>query len=196
MIHPRMAALAAAILLAGCNSPDATTPKEAADGTMPGEVSPPVGTAGAATTDPQIFANRMAASDQFEIDSAKVAQDKAKSKELRDFAAKMISDHTASSAKLKTAAAAEGLTLAVNPTSQQGADLAALRAAGDNFDSVYLEQQRKAHEAALAELRGFAQTGTQGALRDFASSTAPVVDGHLKMLREIKVPAGGSGAAR
>lgn len=195
MIHPRMAGLAAVILLAGCNSPDTTTPTETADGAVPGEVSPPV-TTGAATTDPQVFANRMAASDKFEIDSAKVAQDKAKSKELRDFAAKMISDHTTSSAKLKTAATAEGLTLAVNPTSQQGNDLVALRAAGDNFDSLYLEQQLKAHEAALAELRGFGQTGTQGALRDFATSTAPVVDGHLKMLREIKLPADGSAPAR
>ncbi len=192
MIHPRMAGLAAVILVAGCNSPDTNTPAQTTDGTLPGEVSPPVGDTAAANTDPQSFANRMAASDQFEIDAAKIAQEKAKSKELRDFAAKMITDHTASSAKLKTAATAQGLSLAPSPTSQQGADLAALRAASDNFDSLYLEQQLKAHETALAELRGFGETGTQGALRDFATATAPVVDGHLKMLREMKLPAAGS----
>lgn len=189
MTHPRMAGLAALIFLAGCSSPDTTTPDESADGTIPGEVSPPVDDMAATTVDPQSFANRIAASDQFEIDSAKVAQEKVKSKALRDFAAKMITDHTASSAKLKTAATAQGLTLDPAPTAQQRTDLAALRAATNDFDSLYLEQQLRAHEAALAALRAFGESGTQGALRDFATSTATVVDGHLKMLREMDIPA-------
>jgi len=195
MMISRLTGLAALTLLAACNSPDSTTGETANDGTIPGEMGAPVDDSAVAAVDPQTFVNRIAASDQFEIDSAKVAQNKAKSKALRDFAAKMITDHTASSAKLKAAATEQGLTLDTTPTAQQRTDLAALRAATDDFDSLYLEQQRRAHEAALSELRAFAGSGAQGALRDFAMTTATVVEGHQAMLRDIDVPAPGAAAA-
>ena len=190
MAYSRMiglAALAPLALLAACGSPDKARQDDS--GAMPdGEVTPTEGSI--AAVDPQTFANRIAASDQFEIESAKIAQSKAKSKALRDFAAKMVTDHTASSAKLKAAATTQGLTVDASPDAQHRTDLAALRAAtADDFDSLYKEQQMRAHEAALAELNGYADSGTQDALRDFAQATATVVDGHLSMLRGIDVPA-------
>lgn len=131
----------------------------------------------------QQFADTMAASDMFELDSAKLAQEKATSAPLKEFAAMMIKDHTASSAKLKEAAgkADPALTPAPTMTAEQTANLEALRAAsGDAFDALYKEQQVAAHQQALTTLQTYASSGDVPALKTFASETAPVVDGHLK----------------
>jgi putative membrane protein len=135
----------------------------------------------AANLTAQSFANTMAASDMFEIESAKVAQDKATAPELKKFAAQMIKDHTASTAKLKTAAASANVTPAPALTGEQTANLAALRAAsGTEFDTLYKQQQAAAHQQALANLQGYASNGDAPALKTFASNTAKVVEMHLK----------------
>lgn len=129
----------------------------------------------------QSFANTMAASDMFEIESAKIAQEKATAPGLKKFAAQMINDHTASTAKLKTAAASANVTPAPAMTAAQEANLGALRAAtGDAFDTAYKQQQVEAHQQALTALQGYARSGDSEPLKTFAANTATVVEGHLK----------------
>jgi putative membrane protein len=129
----------------------------------------------------QSFANAMASSDRFEIESAKIAQDKATAPALKQFAAQMVKDHTASTAKLKTAAASANVTPAPALTAEHQANLEALRAAsGAEFDTAYKQQQVAAHQQALSTLQGYAANGEAAPLKTFASNTARVVEGHLK----------------
>ena len=134
----------------------------------------------------QVFANTMAASDQFEIESGKLAQDKVTTPALKSFAAQMVKDHTASTAKLKTAAAAANVTPAPALTAEQNANLAALRTAtGAEFDAAYKQQQVAAHQQALATLQGYAANGEAASLKTFAADTAKVVEGHLKEIQAM-----------
>ena len=152
------------------------------DETLDGNEAATTGNAadGAALT-AQSFANTMAASDTFEIESAKIAQNKATAPALKQFAAQMVKDHTASTAKLKTAAASANVTPAPALTAEQNANLEALRAAsGAEFDNVYKQQQVAAHQQALSALQGYAANGEAASLKTFASNTAKVVEGHLK----------------
>ncbi|MBM7405875.1 MULTISPECIES: DUF4142 domain-containing protein [Sphingomonas] len=152
------------------------------DETLDGNAAATTGNAtDAAGLTAQSFANTMAASDTFEIESAKIAQDKATAPALKKFAAQMVKDHTASTAKLKTAAASANVTPAPALTAEQNANLEALRAAsGADFDTVYKQQQVAAHQQALSALQGYAANGEAASLKTFASNTAPVVEGHLK----------------
>ncbi|MBB3911280.1 DUF4142 domain-containing protein [Sphingomonas desiccabilis] len=152
------------------------------DETLDGNEAATAGNAtDAAALTAQSFANTMAASDTFEIESAKIAQDKATAPALKQFAAQMVKDHTASTAKLKTAAASANVTPAPALTAEQNANLEALRAAsGAEFDNVYKQQQVAAHQQALSALQGYAANGEAASLKTFASNTAKVVEGHLK----------------
>ncbi|GAA0437907.1 MULTISPECIES: DUF4142 domain-containing protein [Sphingomonas] len=152
------------------------------DETLDGNEAATTGNAAdAAALTAQSFANTMAASDTFEIESAKIAQDKATAPALKQFAAQMVKDHTASTAKLKTAAASANVTPAPALTAEQNANLEALRAAsGAEFDNVYKQQQVAAHQQALSALQGYAANGEAASLKTFASNTAKVVEGHLK----------------
>lgn len=139
-------------------------------------------TAAAAPMTAQVFADTAAASDAYEIASSKLAGTKATDAGVKKFAAQMIKDHTASTAKLKAAAG----SIKPNPTlnAEQQANIAALEAAsGAAFDTTYKTQQLAAHGKTLAALKGYEASGGDASLKTFASSTAPVVQGHLTMLQ-------------
>lgn len=137
-------------------------------------------------TTAQAFADMAAASDAYEIEAGRMAQEMGASQAVKDFGAMMVEGHTKSTADLKAAAGeAEGVTVAPEMTAKQEADLEALRNAGDTFDSVYARQQVAAHEMALAMLRGYAENGDSEPLKQFAAKTAPVVEEHLTQARTL-----------
>lgn len=148
-----------------------------------------VATAAPLPTTPQEFADMAAASDTYEIESSKLAQDKAQDAKVKDFAAMLVKDHTKSTADLKAAAAKA--TPAVTPTpalnSEQQANLDALKAASAaDFDQLYLSQQVPAHEKALGMLQGYSAGGEVVPFKEFASKTAPVVQHHLEEARSMQ----------
>lgn len=138
---------------------------------------------------PQEFADMAAGSDQFEIQSSELAQQKAQDAAVKEFAAMLVKDHTKSTADLKTAAgqASPAITPAPALNPEQQANLDALRvASGADFDRLYLQQQVPAHEAALSMLQGYAAAGDVQPLKEFASKTAPVVQQHLEHARSLQ----------
>jgi putative membrane protein len=187
-------AAALALALAACGSQD-----EAADATITEDttaVPEPDAAAAPDPSTPQGFVATQASSDMYEIEAGRLAQEMGQSDEIKEFGAMMVEDHTASSAKLKTAAdaAGSGVTVptAMLPKHQQNLD--ALRNAGTNFDSVYAQQQVMAHQEALALLQGQAETGTVASLKAFAAETAPIVETHLEHARTLASADTGAGA--
>lgn len=183
--HLFLAAAAGALTLAACGDAD----EPAADATATGDAmaeqtAAPTATATAVTA--QAFVDTASASDLYEIEAGKLAQEMGKSQEVKDFGAMMVKDHTKSSADLKTAAAsATGVTVNPQMTPMQQSNLDALKDAGDNFDTVYAQQQVAAHEMALQLLKDYAAGGDTASLKDFAGKTAPVVETHLGHAREL-----------
>jgi putative membrane protein len=181
-------ASAAALALAACGGANDTAEAPAAGETMADATggAPDPGT-------PQGFVDLAASSGMYEVEAGRLAQDLGSSQEVKDFGAMMVEDHTASSEQLSAAVVAGGAPLAVPPQMQprHQQQLDALRAAGDDFDGLYLQQQVAAHEEALALLQGQARSGTVEPLREFAAEAAPVVEGHLEQVRELADEAGG-----
>lgn len=191
MKHTAFLALAGALALTACgDAADETTTDPSADltvnDTTNDAMTPPAGQV-AMPSSPQEFVDMAAASDMFEVESARLAQEMGSAQAVKDFAAMMIEDHTASSESLKSAAAGAepALTVAPELTADQQAQLDDLRQAGDRFDAVYAQQQVAAHEKALALLQGYAGSGGPEALTSFASETATVVEGHLDHARGL-----------
>ncbi len=140
------------------------------------------------TPTPQEFVNTAAKSDAFEIAAAKLAAKNAASPEVKAFAEQMIKAHTDSTAKIKAAAAkaSPAITPDATLTADQNEDLAELgRLTGAAFDEEYMDGQVDAHEDALALMRAFAADGGNAGLQAVAAEIAPVVEGHLKMARDL-----------
>ena len=136
------------------------------------------------------FASTIAASDMFEIASGKLAQRMATNESYKKFGAMLVTDHTKSSAMLKTAAAAASpvVTLPSTLPAELQAKLDALKATkGAAFDTLFLEQQKDGHRNALDALKSYSSGGDVSSLKTFATNATPVVQAHLDRLNSMKM---------
>ena len=192
-------ALATATLaLAGCNQNSqqpqtnvsntaisANVSSENASSGMPNEN----GAMTSEVTSGQTFANAAAASDAFEIASSKLALTKASSDSVKAFAQKMIDAHTASTAKVKAAAASASPAITPDPTlsPDQQKELSALQSASQSsFEALYIDDQIAAHQAALGAVKNYASNGDVEALKSVATQLVPIVTEHLSSAQALK----------
>lgn len=138
----------------------------------------------------QAYVDAAAASDQFEIESSRIAQSKGLTGEWRTFAEQMTKDHTQSSSQLKTALArVPNVTVDKAPkmTDAQTAQLKELQNASTaDFPALYARQQLAAHEQALALHTNYAASGDAQPLMEFAGTVVPVVRSHLDHVRRMQ----------
>ena len=121
----------------------------------------------------------------YEIAAARIARERTRSNAVRDYANSVAETNGEAAAKLRSAAASGRWIVPRGADDRQRAALAALEKAAD-FDAAYLEQQRRAHEQILGNLRRFASKGSSAPLRAFAADAAATVNRHRQMLRAIE----------
>jgi putative membrane protein len=122
-----------------------------------------------------------------EIELSRVAARGADSTEVRNFATKMVEEHTASNAELGKIAMRANLPMPVAPDSdhmQLRDKLIALR--GPEFDKTYMEAMRSDHQKTVDFLIGASTMVTTDDLRNFIKKTLPVVQQHLRMAQDFK----------
>lgn len=139
-----------------------------------------------AVTTPQEFAAMAAGSNMFEIESSKLALEKASLQPTKDFAQHMIDDHTKAGEEMKAAAKAEGIKVPMALDDKHKADLDNLSGStGAAFDQSYLAEQYAAHEEAVALFATYSTNGAPGALKEFATKTLPTLQSHLKHVQQL-----------
>ena len=187
-----MLAGALAIAVAGCSSSDNEASNDLTiDNSVGTDMSAndtnPASADATMPTDAAGFANMVAASDMYEIESGKLAADRAASADVKSFAAQLQTDHSKSTADLKAAAQGAGITVTPALDAEKQGMLDALKAAkGDDFDRLFIDQQTTAHQKALQLLQNYASAGDKDALKAFATKATAVVEGHLNHLNGIK----------
>jgi putative membrane protein len=127
-------------------------------------------------------------SDQFEIQTGKLAATKAMSAGVKKFGAQMVTDHTKSTEMVVAAAKKSGLPAGPPPPlkADQQAMLTELQGqSGAAFDKTYVTQQLTAHKDALALQSAYAKSGDDKNLKAAAGKIVPVVKMHLDMLQKM-----------
>ncbi|BCG96716.1 DUF4142 domain-containing protein [Mesorhizobium sp. 131-2-1] len=133
----------------------------------------------------QDFVDKAAAGGMFEVDSSKIAEDKAKDQSVKDFAQKMIDDHGAANAKLETIAGEQQLKLPTQLDAKHKSDLDALQNSKDPIDGSYVQMQRDAHSDAVKLFESYAKDGDNAQLKTFAQETVPTLKMHQEMVEKI-----------
>ena len=169
----------------------ANTTGEAIDdlGNTASNAADAVGDALNPTPSGQTFADTAAKSDAFEIAAAKLALTNASSAKVKAFANDMIKAHTASTAKVKAAAAqaSPAITPDATLTGEQNDDLTELsKLKGADFDKAYIDGQIDAHDDALELMENFAKDGDVASLKTAAGEIAPIVKGHLDIAKALE----------
>ncbi|MFZ3482936.1 DUF4142 domain-containing protein [Sphingomonas sp. 3-13AW] len=126
-------------------------------------------------------------SDLYELESSRLALQRAPSPAVKQFAQMMIDHHTMTTQQVAQAAQAAGMTPpppALLPPHQALLDkLQPLNDAA--FQRTYLQQQHTAHQMALGLHQNYASSGDTAQLRQVAATAVPVVQGHIDQLRSL-----------
>jgi putative membrane protein len=130
------------------------------------------------------FIDKAAAGGMAEVQAAQLAQQKSQDSKVKEFADKMVTDHTANNKQLASLAEQKGVEVptALDTKDQKQLDkLSTLD--GAKFDKAYLKAQVKDHEAMLKLLQREAKSGKDADLKSFAEQTIPAVQEHLTMAK-------------
>jgi putative membrane protein len=172
------------------SSPPAATTGAAGS---PGTAANPAGRSGAA--DARGAASSLARADRefvkdaamagmAEVEAGRLALQKASSPAVKQFAQKMVDDHTAANAELMKLAQSKG---AAPPTELDRAhrkDMEGLeKRSGEDFDRAYMKMQVSDHQKAVSLFEKQAKNGKDAELRQWAESKLPTLREHLKMAR-------------
>lgn len=134
----------------------------------------------------QTFAKKADQGNLAEVKLAQLAQSKSQSPTVRDFAQRIISDHTQANDKLKDAASQANVNLPAQPSPKQQATYDRLsKLSGAQFDRAYARDQVKNHEHDIAEYQREAKDGTSPQIKQFAQNTLPILHQHLTLAREM-----------
>jgi putative membrane protein len=123
------------------------------------------------------FVKVVTSSNAFEIESSKLAEEKAKDADVKEFAKQMISDHTMAGEDLKKAAKVGDEPPVLSP--KHAAMLETLKGASEqDFQPLYIEMQTMAHMEAVTLFATYAKGGDDAAVKAFAAKTLPKLEMH------------------
>ena len=132
----------------------------------------------------------------FEIASAKVALRKAARPDVKAYAQSMLTAHEAKQKSLEASLTNPTRVFTKPGAELQPADAAALaaleKAPAAGFDTLYLTQQRAAHQKAWAIEKGFANSGQDEALKTLATANVAMIEQHYAKALTL-APAGQAG---
>jgi putative membrane protein len=132
------------------------------------------------------FVMKASESDMTEIAMGKLASQQAVSPSVRKFAMKMVEDHTKSSKDLMEIVKKNGMKTANHMSKKHQEMLDKLTSTkGADFDRLYMKGQLKAHEEAVKLFMHESNHGHDADVKAFAGKVLPVIQGHLKMAKEI-----------
>lgn len=123
-----------------------------------------------------------------EVAASKVALEKSSNPDVKDFAQKMIEQHTQVGDQLKQLASSKDVSLPSEPTVPQRAKIAVLgKLSGATFDKRYASMIGvSAHQDAVKLFQKASASAQDPDVKNFAAKTLPGLQEHLQMATELK----------
>lgn len=142
------------------------------------------------------FAMEAAQGGLAEVELGRLAQQKASSEDVKQFAQRMIDDHTKANDQLKAAAQQSGITLPTDTDAKHKAMMTHMQSlSGEAFDRAYMQHMVQDHKKDVAEFQKEANRGSDTNIKQFAQTALPTLEQHLKMAQEVSTKAKGANTA-
>jgi len=129
----------------------------------------------------------MAASDgMHEVELGKIAATQAKNDDVKKFGEMMVKDHSKANEELKAAAKAAGITVPEKIDEKHQKHIDAFKNyKGTNFDADYMKHMVTDHTQAVALFTRASKDAKNPQIKDFATKTLPVIQGHLEQAKKL-----------
>jgi putative membrane protein len=138
------------------------------------------------------FVNTVAMDGMAEVELGRLAVQKAKSPEVKQFAQRMVADHSKANVELKQLASNKNVTLPAEPNAQQKADKDRLsKLSGAEFDREYMTMMTAGHDKAVAAFEDESRNGKEPDVKAWSSKTLPTLREHQTLAKQIAAKVGG-----
>jgi len=138
------------------------------------------------------FVNTVAMDGMAEVELGRLAVQKAKSLEVKQFAQRMVADHSKANVELKQLASNKNVTLPAEPNAQQKADKDRLsKLSGADFDREYMTMMTAGHDKAVAAFEDESRNGKESDVKAWSSKTLPTLREHQTLAKQIAAKVGG-----
>lgn len=143
------------------------------------------------------FVTEAAQGGMAEVELGRLATEKAQSDDVKKFGQRMVDDHTKANDQLKQIAAQKNVTLPSDVGSKNRAEIDRLsKLSGADFDRAYMRMMVRDHRKDVSEFQKEANSGKDSDIKNFASSTLPTLQDHLKEAQSIAGQGGAHSADR
>jgi len=128
------------------------------------------------------FATEAAQGGLAEVEMGQLAAQKASSPQVKQFAQRMVTDHTQANEELMQLGKAQNIDLPGQTDAKHKGEMGQLRDLnGAAFDRKYMQHQVQDHQKTVADFQKQAQSGSDPALKGFAQKYLPTLQQHLQM---------------
>jgi len=160
------------------------------------DTSKPQASHGAKAMNPTEFVEHAAAGGFAEVQLGKLARERAESDEVKDFAKRMVDDHTKANDELAKIAQKKNVAMPKQLDAKHRALYDRLeKLSGKEFDRAFMDAMLSDHRQAVADFQQAAKSSDSD-VREFASRTLPTLEHHLASAQQIErtVASSGKGA--
>ncbi len=132
------------------------------------------------------FAKMAAQGGIFEVKSSQMALQKSQNPQVLNVAKRMVKEHSAANAELKTVAQDNKMALPTDTDPMHKAVISKLSGlSGTAFDKAYMGSQEKAHTDTVGLFEKEISMGKNAGLTAFASKNLPEIEDHTKMIYQV-----------
>lgn len=132
------------------------------------------------------FVKKAAEGGLAEVRMGKLAEQKSNSQDVKQFAQKMVNDHTQLNEQMRPIAQQLGVSSPQSLSKKDKKEMAKLEnLSGQQFDDAYIKCELKDHKKDLSDFRQEASDTQNTQLKQAAQQGAQVIDGHLHLIEEI-----------
>ncbi len=142
------------------------------------------------------FADKAAQAGMAEVQEAKLVEQKTQDPQVKQFAQRMVQDHTQANDKLEQIASAQGIDLPnkLDKSGQQDLDKLQ-KLSADKLDKAYMKKQVSDHHKVIQQFQKEANSGKDAQIRDFAKSTLPTLQEHERLAKSAEQDVMGKAAS-
>ena len=181
--------LAASLALAasiGCSQDRAQTNNNADQTAAPaGQVTTNQQSAALDPAD-KTFMEKAAMGGKEEVELGQMAQEKAQNEQVKQFAQRMVSDHSQANSNLMDLASKVNVTLPTTINDDQQKDKERLsKLNGAKFDKEYMKLMVDDHQKDVDEFQQQSQNAINSDVKGFAANTLPTLQQHLDLAKTV-----------
>jgi putative membrane protein len=132
------------------------------------------------------FVKKAAIGGMHEVAAGKLAAAQGKSEAVKKFGQKMVDDHSKANDELKAAAKKANLDVPAKLDDEHQKHIDHLKGLkGEEFDKAYIKHMIEDHEEDVAEFTRASKEAKDAGVKEFATKTLPVVQGHLDEVKKM-----------